>query len=166
MQHMRLASVFLVLLSSLCLFLLCLYLILSGTQEGRKEPGGCTQQGWFSLILSSTGPTNDPCLLRGETLSFSSTPMQPSPQCDVLPVHLEDAHLALWFLQRAFVWKQRAQRSNIFLCEHSKLGQKEKFCQLGGAPPLSLFSSWFCTAFITITESVNSLDRQSIYKEN
>lgn len=74
--------------------------------------------------------------------------------------------MALWFLQRAFVWKQRAQRSNIFLCEDSKLGQKEKFCQLGGAPPLSLFSSWFCTAFITITESVNSLDRWSIYKEN
>lgn len=44
--------------------------------------------------------------------------------------------------------------------------KKEKFCQLGGAPPLSLFSSWFCTAFITITESVNSLGRWSIYKEN
>lgn len=48
----------------------------------------------------------------------------------------------------------------------TKLGQIEKFCQLGGAPPLNLFLSWFCTALVTISECVRSFNRWPVNKEN
>lgn len=48
----------------------------------------------------------------------------------------------------------------------TKLGQIEKFCQLGGASPLNLFLSWFCTALVTISECVRSFNRWPVNKEN
>lgn len=168
---MHLASLFL----TVSLSLVCLLLYVSfqfwGNQEGRKVEEECAQQNWFSPIL----------LWRFWVIAWYFLL-----GLEVRPLEEEPSVSGLWCINSVMSC-QRVWRIPFWFCGFcrellygnnlpsevvslttckTKLGQIEKFCQLGGGPPLSLFLSWFSTALVTITESLSSFNRWPVYKEN